>query len=116
MTVQTILEICIMIGALGLALFCIVLARRLKRLNDLESGLGGAIAVMSAEIDRLEQSIHMAKAEATSASKALAQQIKLAQNERAHLNLQRQVQQASVPVPVAQAPSKLRKRRVSADA
>lgn len=83
MNIQAMLQVMLIVASGGLAVFCVVLARRLRRLNDLESGLGGAIAVMAAEVDRLERAIRVARAEATSASEALAEQIALARKERA---------------------------------
>ncbi|RNF32912.1 hypothetical protein A7A09_019785 [Paracoccus methylarcula] len=78
----------------GLAAFCVVLARRLQRLNDLENGLGGAIAVMVAEVDRLEHAIRKAREEAASASDSLAGQIELARKERALWDLHQTMDKA----------------------
>ena len=41
-------------GALSAAFYCIVLSRRLTRFNDLEKGIGGAVAVLSAQVDDLK--------------------------------------------------------------
>ncbi|PJI86109.1 hypothetical protein BC777_2467 [Yoonia maricola] len=40
-------------GALGAALYCYVLSRRLRRFTDLEKGVGGAVAVLSVQVDEL---------------------------------------------------------------
>lgn len=40
-------------GALGAALYCFVLSRRLRRFTDLEKGVGGAVAVLSVQVDDL---------------------------------------------------------------
>jgi len=40
-------------GALGAALYCYVLSRRLRRFTDLEKGVGGAVAVLSVQVDDL---------------------------------------------------------------
>lgn len=76
------------VAAATLALFCFVLARRLRRLNDLETGLGGAIAVMTAEIARLEAAIAAAQREATEATQRLAAEVEKARAERALWTLQ----------------------------
>ncbi|SIS58730.1 phage tail length tape measure family protein [Phaeovulum vinaykumarii] len=55
-------------GALGAAVYCIVLAKRLKRFNQLENGMGGAIAVLSAQVDDMTKALQ--KAQSTSASSA----------------------------------------------
>ncbi len=48
-------------GAIGAGLYCLVLARRLKRFNDLEKGVGGAVAVLSSQVDDLQRSLVEAK-------------------------------------------------------
>ncbi|MDS9466941.1 hypothetical protein RGQ15_05030 [Paracoccus sp. MBLB3053] len=92
--------------AAGLCVFCFVLARRLRRLNDLETGLGGAIAVMSSEISRLEAAIIAAKAEAMQATQALADEIERAKQERAFWVLQKKFAESSKA-----GPTRLRRRR-----
>ena len=42
-------DILLVAGALGAGIYCFVLARRLSKFNDLESGVGGAVAVLSAQ-------------------------------------------------------------------
>jgi hypothetical protein len=44
-------------GALGAAVYCIVLGRRLRRFTDLETGVGGAVAVLSAQVDDLTRAL-----------------------------------------------------------
>ena len=48
---ELIADILLIAGALGAGLYCIVLSRRLNRFTDLEKGVGGAIAVLSAQVD-----------------------------------------------------------------
>ena len=43
MTISAILQIFMIVFMIGLAGFCFALTRRLRKLNDLETGLGGAI-------------------------------------------------------------------------
>ncbi|MDO5640947.1 MAG: hypothetical protein Q4G26_00970 [Paracoccus sp. (in: a-proteobacteria)] len=74
-----------------LTIYCYVLSRRLRRLNDLENGLGGAIAVMTTEITRLDQAIRRARAEAIEASSALAGTIATARDEKAYWALHREL-------------------------
>lgn len=89
MTISDILQIAMLAFSLGLGGFCLLLAGRLRRLNDLETGLGGAIAVMTSEISRLERSIHAAKSEATIATVTLGDEIERAKEERAFWMLQK---------------------------
>lgn len=106
MTISAILQAALLVFSVGLAFFCFLLARRLRRLNDLETGLGGAIAVMSSEISRLERSIHAAKTEALMATQGLASEIERAKEERAFWILQKKFVETA-----AQAPLRLKRRR-----
>lgn len=107
MTISQILQVALMSFAMGLAFFCFVLARRLRRLNDLETGLGGAIAVMTSEIGRLERAIHAAKAEALQATEGLAGEIERAKEERAFWLLQKKFAEAGAQ----SGPTRLLRRR-----
>jgi len=48
-------------GALGAAFYCFILSRRLAKFNDLESGVGGAVAVLSAQVDDLTRALERAR-------------------------------------------------------
>lgn len=48
-------------GALGAGLYCHILALRLKRFATLETGMGGAIAVLSAQVDDLTQALERSR-------------------------------------------------------
>lgn len=54
-------DILLIAGALGATLYCHVLARRLRRFNDLEKGMGGAIAVLSAQVDDMTRALNGAQ-------------------------------------------------------
>lgn len=56
------------IGAFGAAIYCFVLSRRLMRFSTLESGMGGAIAVLSAQVDEMTAVLKKAGATAESSS------------------------------------------------
>lgn len=58
---EMIADILLVAGALGAGLYCFVLARRLKRFNDLEKGVGGAVAVLSAQVDDLNKTLIAAR-------------------------------------------------------
>lgn len=49
-------------GAFGAGFYCFILQRRLMRFNHLEHGIGGAVAVLSAQVDDLTRVIRSAKA------------------------------------------------------
>ena len=60
-------------GALGAGLYCFVLARRLRRFTDLEKGVGGAVAVLSAQVDDLTKTLNRAQVTAKGSVETLAE-------------------------------------------
>lgn len=54
-------DILMVAGALGAGLYCFVLARRLSKFNDLEAGVGGAVAVLSAQVDDMTRTLKAAQ-------------------------------------------------------
>ncbi|AHD02729.1 hypothetical protein [Leisingera methylohalidivorans] len=70
---EIIADILLAAGALGAGFYCLVLSRRLKRFNDLEKGVGGAVAVLSAQVDDLNKSLQSAQQVSDGSSKALQQ-------------------------------------------
>lgn len=59
-------DILLVAGALGAGLYCHVLSRRLRRFTDLEKGVGGAVAVLSAQVDDLTKTLTRAQTTAKS--------------------------------------------------
>lgn len=51
-------------GALAAGFYCMILSRRLRRFTDLERGVGGAVAVLSAQVDDLTKSLTAAQSTA----------------------------------------------------
>lgn len=66
-------------GAIGAAIYCYVLSRRLQRLTQLETGMGGAIAVLSAQVDDLTRTLRRAEEAAKGSSDALETQTRRAE-------------------------------------
>ena len=64
-------DILLVAGALGAGFYCFVLARRLSRFNDLENGVGGAVAVLSAQVDDLSKTLSAAQQTAGSSAESL---------------------------------------------
>ena len=58
-------------AALGAGLYCLILGRRLNRFNDLETGVGGAVAVLSAQVDDLSKTLSSAQATAAESARTL---------------------------------------------
>jgi hypothetical protein len=58
-------------GALGAGLYCLILSRRLNRFNQLEGGMGGAIAVLSAQVDDMTRALELARTTAGDTARTL---------------------------------------------
>ena len=58
-------------GALGAAFYCFVLGRRLKKFNSLEKGVGGAVAVLSSQVEDLKQTLETAQRTAAASAETL---------------------------------------------
>ena len=68
---ELIADVLLAAGALGAGLYCYVLARRLKQFQTLESGMGGAIAVLSAQVDDMTVALEKARGAANSSAEGL---------------------------------------------
>lgn len=64
-------DILLVAGAFGAAVYCYVLARRLKEFQTLEHGMGGAIAVLSAQVDDMTRALEQARSAADGQARAL---------------------------------------------
>lgn len=69
---EFIADILLVAGALGAGFYCYVLARRLTRFNDLENGMGGAVAVLSAQVDDLSATLKEAQTISGGSTEALS--------------------------------------------
>ncbi|MGL5011210.1 MAG: hypothetical protein ACRC6I_15130 [Paracoccaceae bacterium] len=58
-------DILLIAGAFGAGIYCYVLALRLKKFTTLETGMGGAIAVLSAQVDDMTRALEAARSSAT---------------------------------------------------
>lgn len=68
---QFIADILLATGAFAAAIYCYILAQRLKKLQTLETGMGGAIAVLSAQVDDMTRALETARGSADSQVKSL---------------------------------------------
>lgn len=64
-------DILLIAGALGAGLYCIVLSRRLNKFTDLEKGVGGAIAVLSSQVDDMTKALESARSATASSADSL---------------------------------------------
>jgi hypothetical protein len=76
---ELIADILLVAGAFGAGIYCMVLSRRLQRLTRLESGMGGAIAVLSAQVDDLTRMLGRAETAARGSSDRLEAQTRRAE-------------------------------------
>lgn len=76
---ELIADILLGAGAFGAAIYCMVLSRRLQRLTRLETGMGGAIAVLSAQVDDLTRTLGRAETAAKASSDRLEAQTRRAE-------------------------------------
>lgn len=69
---ELIADILMIAGTFGAAIYCYVLATRLKKFSTLETGMGGAIAVLSAQVDDMTRALDRAQDAATTSAASLA--------------------------------------------
>jgi outer membrane murein-binding lipoprotein Lpp len=74
-------------GALAAGFYCFILSRRLTAFKDAESGIGHAVASLSAQVDELNRSVDAARLEANASSIVLTDQTKRAENVAQRLEL-----------------------------
>ena len=80
-------DILLAAGALSAAFYCFVLSRRLRRFTDLEKGVGGAIAVLSVQVDDLSKALKQAEAATAASANGLAVQSRSAKEAAKRLEL-----------------------------
>ena len=68
-------DILLTAGALAAGFYCFVLSRRLRRFTDLEYGVGGAIAVLSVQVDDLSKALVRAERASAESTVKLGAQI-----------------------------------------
>lgn len=68
---ELIADVLMSAGAFGAAIYCYVLAGRLKKFSTLESGMGGAIAVLSAQVDDMTRALEKARGAANGSASSL---------------------------------------------
>lgn len=80
-------DILLAAGAFGAALYCFILAKRLSRFNDLERGVGGAVAMLSAQVDDLRTTLDRAQESANSSARKLTELTERAESAAKNLEL-----------------------------
>lgn len=85
---EFIADIFLAAGAFGAGFYCLVLGRRLNRFNDLEKGVGGAVAVLSAQVDDLTKTLGNARSAAGESAQTLTDLTTRAEETARKLELQ----------------------------
>ena len=85
---ELIADIFLAAGALGAGVYCFVLGRRLNRFNDLEKGVGGAVAVLSVQVDDLTKTLTAAQTTAANSAQTLTELTQRAEDMSRKLELQ----------------------------
>lgn len=80
-------DVLLVAGSFGAAVYCYVLSNRLKRFMTLENGMGGAIAVLSVQVDDMTRAIEKARGAATGSADALQGLVTRAETAAARLEL-----------------------------
>ena len=75
-------------GALGASIYCYILGRKLNRFNSLEKGVGGAVAVLSAQVDDLEKTLSVSQKMAIVSANTLTELTTRAEDVARKLELQ----------------------------
>jgi hypothetical protein len=85
---DTIADLLLVSGALGASLYCYILGRKLNRFNSLEKGVGGAVAVLSAQVDDLEKTLSSSQKTALTSADSLTALTRRAEGVARQLELQ----------------------------
>ena len=70
----------VMFAASVAALYCWILSRRLRSLNDTKNGLGGAIASLTRQVEEVQRSLAEAKTDTQTEAKRLAALVEKAES------------------------------------
>lgn len=101
---ELIADVLMAAGAFGAAVYCYVLAGRLKRFTTLETGMGGAIAVLSAQVDDMTRALDKAHGAANNSASSLEEQTLRAEAAASRLELMMAAMH-DLPEPVAATPT-----------
>lgn len=80
-------DLILMAASLGAAVYCMILSRRLSRLGSFDKGIGGAIAVLSAQVEEMKTALHEAKTGSDGAERQLGDLVRQAREISAELEM-----------------------------
>lgn len=84
---DVIADIVLAAGAFGAAFYCHMLGRRLRSFARLEGGMGGAIAVLSQQVDDMTRALSMAQDTAGDSANRLEERVARAEAAAKRLEL-----------------------------
>lgn len=96
-------------GTLAAMVYCMVLARRLSALSGLEGGMGGAIAVLSVQVEEMTRALSEARAAAAESGAALESRVRRAEDAAERLEI---ILAAMHDLPTEPTPGTTRRLRV----
>ncbi|WP_299618517.1 hypothetical protein [uncultured Tateyamaria sp.] len=103
---ELIADILLAAGAIGAGFYCFILGRRLKKFNSLEQGVGGAVAVLSAQVEDLRKTLTAAQQTAAASAETLSDMTYRAEEMAKRLELQmasmHDIPEVATPKPQAQ--------------
>lgn len=73
-------DILLATAAIGAAIFCLVLSRRLRALTTLDNGLGSAVVILSSQVDDLARTLKSAQDTARKSAEKLDAQTRRAES------------------------------------
>ena len=80
-------DVLLIAGALSAAFYCFILSRRLARFTNLESGMGGAVAVLSVQVDEMTKALEVARETSQGSADSLENLIERAESAATRLEL-----------------------------
>ncbi|AHM03720.1 hypothetical protein roselon_01332 [Roseibacterium elongatum DSM 19469] len=80
-------DILLFLASFGAAAYCMILSRRLARLSSFDKGIGGAIAVMSAQVDDMQRALAEARTGSDGAGQHLNDLVRQARDISAELEM-----------------------------
>lgn len=84
---EQIADILLFAAAAAAGIYCLVLSRRLQRFSGLETGMGAAIAVLSAQVDDLTRMLNQARTAAQGSADQLEERTRRAETAARQLEL-----------------------------
>jgi len=80
-------DILLILGAVAATIYCIILSKRLQNFKDLDKGIGGAVSVLSSQVETLTQALNQAQSSADQSNSSLTELTERAESVSQRLEL-----------------------------